>query len=312
VRAASEETSVQLSGPGASRRVVVGVDGSPESVEAVRYGAEEAAARGVELLVVHAYAASPPRDGAETAAQRTSARALVEETLSHVIVAPTTVVRTLVEAAPAAALLTSLTGEATLLVLGKHHVDPAEGRLAGPIAFAVAAEARCPVVVVPGGWRHDVARSAHLGPRPIVVGMSEKTSATSVLRLAYDEAELRQASVLILHASTAAEPATGLRAASARTAAEFVAGQAQDHPDVAVDYRYVPGEPVLALVELSSRARLMVLGRPRHQPGRLPWRRSVARAMLHQSRCPLMVVPPGTRPTSADDRAGRGSPVLVP
>lgn len=295
-----------MSGRSASRRVVVGVDGSPETVEAARYAADEAAARGLELLVVHAYGASPTRDGVASAAHRSRAQTLVEETLSQVAVAPTTVVRTLVEAAPAAALLASLAGEAALLVLGKHHFDPAEGRLAGPVASAVAAQARCPLVVVPGGWSRDVARSAHLGPRPVVVGMSDKTSATSVLRLAYDEAELRQASVLILHASTAAEPATGLRAASARTAAEFVAGQSQDHPDVAVDYRYVPGETVLALVDLSSRARLVVLGRPRHQPGRLPWRRSVARAMLHQSRCPLMVVPPGTRPASAGDRPRAG------
>jgi nucleotide-binding universal stress UspA family protein len=293
------------------RGVVVGVDGSPESVEAARYAAEEAAARGVELLVVHAYAARPTLDATGVASQRALAQALVDETLSHVRVAPTTVVRTLVEVGDAAVALTSLSGEAVLLVLGKHHVDPADLRLAGPVASAVAAEARCPVVVVPAGWSRSVTRDAHLGPRPVVVGMSAKASGTSVLRLAYDEAELRQASVLILHASTAEEPATGLRAASARTAAEFVAGQSQDHPDVAVDYRYVPGETLLALVDHSSRARLMVLGRPRPQSGRLLWRRSVAHAMLHQARCPLMVVPPGTRPSAVVLRPRTGPAVLV-
>ncbi len=293
------------------RRVVVGVDGSPESVEAARFAAEEAAARGLDLLVVHAYAASPTLDVAGFAARHGVAQALVDDALSHVPVAPTTVLRTFVAVAPVAALLTSLTDEAALLVLGRHHFEPADGRLAGPVASTVASEARCPVVVVPAGWSRDVTRDAHLGPRPIVVGMSEKVSGTSVLRLAYDEAELRRASVLILHASTAGEPATGLRAASARTAAEFVADQSQDHPDVAVDFRYVPGETLPALVDFSSHARLMVLGRPRHHSGRLPWRRSVARAMLHQARCPLMVVPPGTRPAPAAARSQTGTPVLV-
>ena len=298
--------------PGEPCRVVVGVDGSPESVEAARYAADEAAARGVELLVVHAYAVGPTRDLPTTAASRAAAQRLVDDALSHVPVAATTQVRTIVTVAPAPALLTSLADEAVLLVLGRHRVDPAGGRPAGPVASAVAAEARCPVVVVPAGWSRSVARDAHLGPGPVVVGTTDKASGTSVLRLAYDEAELRQASVLILHASTAAEPATGLRAMSARTTAEFVAGQSLDHPDVAVDYRYVPGETLLALVDLSSRARLMVLGRPRQQAGRLPWGRSVARAMLHRVRCPLMVVPPGTRPAPATDRAQVGTPVLVP
>jgi nucleotide-binding universal stress UspA family protein len=300
-----------MSEPDRARRVVVGVDGSPESVEAVRYAADEAAARGVELLVVHAYAAGPTRDLSTTAASPAAAQRLVDDTLSHVLVGATTPVRTVVAAAPPAALLTSLADEAVLLVLGRHHVDQADGR-PSRVVSAVAGSARCPVVVVPGGWSSSVARDAHLGPRAVVVGTTDQMSGTSVLRLAYDEAELRQASVLILHASTAAEPATGLRALSARTTAEFVAGQSLDRPEVAVDYRYVPEETLRALVEVSGRARLMVLGRPRQQSGRLPWGRSVARAMLHQARCPLMVVPLGTRPAPAADRAQVGTPVLVP
>ncbi|MBB3327231.1 universal stress protein [Microlunatus antarcticus] len=294
------------------RHVVVGVDGSPESVEATRYAAHEAALRGLELMVGHAYRPGASPDGQDAHERRSTGQALVDEVLSHVAVAPTTVVHTVVEGTSTTGLLTALAAEATLLVLGRHHFDVADGDLAGSVASEVAAGARCTVVVVPAGWKSTVTRSAHLGLRPVVVGMSETTSATSVLQLAFDEAELRRASVLVLHASTPVEARTLRRAATRRTAAELVAGQSQDHPDVAVDYRFVAVQTVPALVDVSARASLLVLGRPPVHHGRRPWRHSVARAMLHQSRCPLVIVPPGPEPTRSDGRSATGAPVLVP
>lgn len=315
MQAVSGEMGMRVSGPGGALQVVVGVDGSPEGVEAARFAADEAAIRGLELLVVHACppgAARSLRDVGATDARRAHGLGLVDEVLSHVRVAPRTVVRTIVEAAPAAALLTAVSGDAALLVLGQHQLNLANGRLAGQVAPAVGASARCPVVVVPAGWTRIVASSAHLGPRPVVVGVSGRSSATSVLEVAFEEAELRRASVLILHASTGAAVTTGEGTPSERTLAEIVAGQNQDHPDVAIDYRFVPATSVLAWVDASSRASLMVLGRPRSPRGFRSWQHSVARAMLHQTRCPLVVVPASTRSAPADDRLELGTPVLVP
>jgi nucleotide-binding universal stress UspA family protein len=80
---------------------------------------------------------------------------------------------------------------------------------------------------------------------------------------------------------------------------------------VAVDYRLVPGDSVLALVDVSSRARLMVLGRPRQRRGQRSWHHSVARAMLHQAWCPLVVVPPPSLTAPSTERPPAGAPVLV-
>ena len=302
-------------GAAGRRRAVVGVDGSPESVEAARYAADEAAARGLDLLLVHACAlgvAHAVREGPATDARRAVGQTLVDQVLSQVVVAPRTRVFTIVEIAPAAVLLTAVAGGAVLLVLGQHHLDLADGHLAGHVAPAVAASARCPVVVVPAGWSRTVASSAHLGPRPIVVGVSGTWSATAVLELAFEEAELRRATVLILHASTGHEPPPSRGGATARTMAEVVAGQNQDHPDIAISYRFMPLATITAWVEASSRASLMVLGRSRSPRGRRSWQHSVARAMLHQSRCPLVVVPPAPGPDPAAEVPRTGRQVLVP
>jgi nucleotide-binding universal stress UspA family protein len=117
--------------------------------------------------------------------------------------------------------------------------------------------------------------------------------------------------VLILHASTAAESAAGRPAADARAAAEIVAGQSADHPDVCTDYLFVLGETVPALVDASSEASMLVLGRPGSQRGRRVWRHSVAGAMLHQARCPLVVLPPRTGPADVADGRRSGTRVLV-
>ncbi len=176
-------------GAAGRRRAVVGVDGSPESVEAARYAADEAAARGLDLLVVHACAlgvAHSVPEGPATDARRAVGQALVADVLAHVPVAPRTRVFTIVEVAPAAVLLTAVAGGAALLVLGQHQLDPADGHLSGHVAPEVAASARCPVVVVPAGWRRTVAGRAHLGSRSIVVGVSGTWSATAVLELALE------------------------------------------------------------------------------------------------------------------------------
>ena len=298
---------------GAGGHVVVGVDGSPTSVEAARFAAEEAAVRGLELVVVHAGSrglGQRPRDVAAAGALTASGQALVDEVLSQVRLDAATTVRTVVEAGPVAALLAAVSGDAVMVVLGQHRLDLADGRPAGHVASELGARARCPVVVVPAGWTRTLARGAHLGPRPVVVGVGGTGSAAAVLQLAHEEAELRRTSVLVLHVSTRADATTSRQAMSARALAQVMADQHRGHPDVAIDYRVVPGGTLLAWVDASARAGLLVLGRPRSARGDRAWQQSVARALLHRTRCPLVVVPAVTR-SAPEDRLRRGAPALV-
>jgi nucleotide-binding universal stress UspA family protein len=302
---------MRVFGPGGGHVVVVGVDGSPESVEAARFAAAEAELRGLELLVVHACTTGWDRGPSVSDVLPAAGRALVAEALSHVRLAPTTPVRRVVEAGSAVALLTAVSVDAAMVVLGQHQLDLAGGRPAGQVAPALGANARCPVVVVPAGWSRTAATGAHPGLRPVVVGVGGSSPAVALLQVAFEEAELRHASVLVLHASAGAGGTTSQRAESARDLAETMAGQHHDHPDVALDYRVVPAPTLTAWVDASSRASLMVLGRPRSPRGHRSWQHSVARAMLHQARCPLVVVPARTRVAPPDDRPRRGTPVLV-
>lgn len=298
------------------RLVVVGVDGSPASVEAAQFGADEAAARRLDLLVVHAVTPGSGRtvrgvrDAEGVAGRRTRGQVLLDAALSRIRVAPRTMVHTVVEAAPAGALLSAWTGGAALLILGQHQFDLNDGRVAGQVAPAVVANARCPVVVVPAGWTRTVVRTAHLGVRPVVVAVGGPGAATAALRLAYEEAELRRVPVVILHALTRAGPATGGRTAGEGTMAEVAALRDHEHPDVGTDYRVVPVATISTWVDATSTASLMILGRPSGLRGRRSWKNSVAHAMLHQARCPLAVVPPS--PRWAVDSPSAGVRVLVP
>lgn len=66
-----------------------------------------------------------------------------------------------------------------------------------------------------------------------------------------------------------------------------------DHPEVEVATVVVDDDPVPFLAALSTRADLLVLGRPR-------WfgRASPVDALIHQAACPVLVVPRTRRPSS--------------
>jgi len=71
-----------------------------------------------------------------------------------------------------------------------------------------------------------------------------------------------------------------------------LAGAKQDHPDVEVRTLLVSGDPPVRIVDESVVAQLMVVGRP-HSGRRLgSWSRSVARAVMDRSLCPLLIAPP--------------------
>ena len=102
-------------------------------------------------------------------------------------------VGTLIELASPVMMLRRVSETAALVVIGGHHFNLIDRLLTGPVASPVAAQADCPVVVVPGGW----SRTA-VGIRPIVVALDGQTAATAALDFAFAEAELRRCGVTAL------------------------------------------------------------------------------------------------------------------
>jgi len=138
------------------RRIVVGVDGSVESVAALRWACREANLRAAEVHAVLAlesachqvasYAVpTPRRTSGSWGAARDVLRRSVNEAAS---LYPGVTVRTDITEGLAARVLLDHAREADMLVLGRtsHGPDPYRG--SGPVIRACLRAAPCPVVVI--------------------------------------------------------------------------------------------------------------------------------------------------------------------
>jgi nucleotide-binding universal stress UspA family protein len=141
--------------------VVVGVDGTPHSVPALRWAAEEALRRFTEVVAVHAcvppppvasYAPVPPPAPDLDEQVEIETEHLAELVRAALGVEPAVPVRQLCEpASPVRALLSHAEG-ASLLVLATG-IDLATGSGVGPTALACVRHAPCPVVILHTGGR---------------------------------------------------------------------------------------------------------------------------------------------------------------
>jgi len=138
------------------RRIVVGVDGSAESVAALRWACREASLRAAEVLAmlalefachqVASYAVPAPRQmGGSSGAERDVLRRSVSEALS---LFPGVRVRTEIAEGLAARILLDQAADADMLVLGRSSSSPDPYRAAGPVIRVCLRAAHCPVVIV--------------------------------------------------------------------------------------------------------------------------------------------------------------------
>jgi nucleotide-binding universal stress UspA family protein len=264
------------------------VDGSAESLAAARYAVAAAEMRGGDIFLVHAFPAPSARAGdRETAlvAARTKAEELPAAVAAHLVVPTGVKVHTKAEPGDPVAVLGGSARQAAMLVLGRDRLSWGERLLIGAVASQVACHVACPLVVVPGGWR---ARQA-VPRQPVVVALDGETAAEPALTVAFEEARLRDTRLVVLHA----EPISA--AAPAVSAARFDIGVVlsrwkQDHPDVAISTAIVAGDPDAQLLRWSKTAAVLVVGRP-HEHRWGSWTRSVARTVMRQTHCPLIVAP---------------------
>ncbi len=285
--------------------LVVGVDGSDYSLEAVDWAVDEAARLGLPLRLVHAslwerYEGGLPsfrtgRPAEQVMAEHIAASGAERARLRN----PTLKVSSDVLPDDAVSALLQTTHESSALVTGPRGRGGIAGMLLGSVSLTVAARAVCPVVVVRGGGPN---RQGSLGRVVVGLGDSAEASAAAV-RFALREAESRGCA---LHAVRAwrrpahehvdhpliADDAAGSeeeRASALLT--DALRDAARDHPQVEVRRRTVEGPAHKALVAASSDADLVVVGaRGRHGHVGLQLGR-VAHALLHHAECPVAVVP---------------------
>ncbi|MCW2810098.1 MAG: hypothetical protein JWP61_556 [Friedmanniella sp.] len=276
--------------------VVVGVDGSPEALEAARFADREAAARGVRLTLAHA-AELPlldtPYDAVTLRACLERGRELVRHVAAQLPAAPHRQVHEVVKLESAVMLLLRLSAQAELVVLGHRHLGPLDKLLRGDIGGPVAAGAGCPVVVVPRGWTPWASEG-----QPVVLALDAESPARAALDVAFTTAERLQVELVVLHA---AEPTVLQWVVDEDRVAvsTIIAGARLDHPDVVVREVRVEDDPGPALLAAARATSLLVVGRGRSATRLAPWTHSVAGKLLGQVHCPVAIVPPDPIPAGA-------------
>lgn len=281
--------------------IVVGVDGSPSSLSAVRLAVAQARQRRRPLRVVHAFVwpllgvpvgpapGAPPDAGLERAAEQVVDEAVTVATQTDPEVPVT---GHLTAGATVPVLLDEAAG-AELLVLGDRGLGGFTGLLVGSAAVQVVAHAPCPVLVARGAARSD---------GPVVVGVDGSAASRLAVDFALAEADRRGCEVVALHAWThpvATSPGDMLSPVydmavveeqARQVLVEALAGRAERYPDVAVRHEVVHRRPSAALVERSAEASLVVVGARGRGGFTGLLLGSVSQALLHHCACPVAVV----------------------
>ncbi|WP_030740557.1 universal stress protein [Streptomyces sp. NRRL F-5135] len=285
--------------------VVVGIDGSGESLVAGAWAARQAELRELPLRLVRAVSAavSPPEE--DDVLERARGRFTEGRPGTEV-----SAVRA-VAGTPSAALLDAA-GSAGLLVVGARGEGGFAGLAMGSTALAVAGAAPCPVAVVPRPVAGPDGRAGTAAPalrRDVAVGVRSREAARPVLAFAFQAARLHGTALVAAHAwalpDGSPRTAPGVLEEDRATwedeeeqrLSDVLRRWRREYPDVAVRHDVVLLHPARALVNLSHRAGLLVLGRTdgrRATDGRRVAERRlgpVAHAVLHHACCPVVVVP---------------------
>lgn len=288
--------------------VLVGVDGSPGSLKAVRYGALEARRLGTDLTLVHVgpdyvpMAAMRPLAPDDLAGVGRSILADARRVAAPYVEGLT--VTTSVIAGAATPRLLDAAGGAQMVVLGRNTRSLLHRVFTGAVTTGVASRATCPVVSVPDTWE------PHQATGRVVVGFRGSAHEGDVLGRGLVTAEARGCRLMVIHAwelpgvyddiivRRTHEEDWNVRALE--SIATRIDELSEDHPAVDVDVRIVHAQPAHALIDAAAGADLLVLVR---RSGRwpVPHLGSTARAVLREAPCPVEVLPPHEATVELDD-----------
>jgi nucleotide-binding universal stress UspA family protein len=288
-----------------AKPIVAGTDGSEESLRAVEWAAREAVLRGAPLRIVFvsevlpkmiARTGVPDIDTVIYAARMNRDHVLAGAAKRAVETAPDLVVDTDGLSGPVAHTVTDSGSGASMLVVGSRGLGAFAAMVLGSVSRYAATHASCPVVVV-----RDEAPVPY---RQVGVGVGDLDDCAAAVGFAFEEAALRRASLVVMHAWHAprsdVEPAVELgmmpgsyaaEAEAARQLEYLLADWRVKYPGVKVTQDVVHGHPGQALAGLSADTDLLVLGRhASHGPG-LRGLGAVTHAVLNHAHGPVTTVP---------------------
>ncbi|GAB3947770.1 universal stress protein [Corynebacterium tapiri] len=289
--------------------VVVAVDGSPASENAVKWAANTANKRGIPLRLATSYTMPQylyaegmvPADELFAELQN-EAMVKIEKAreIAHEVAPDILIGHTIAEGSPIDMLL-EMSREVTMLVLGSRGLGGLTGMVMGSVSAAVVSHAECPVVVV----REDNAVTEQTKYGPVVVGVDGSDVSQKATEYAFAEAEARGAELVAIHTwmdVQAQSSLTGLSSSQGRwdeiekeqidVLTERVKPLQEKHPNVQVKKVIARDRPVHALADEAKGAQLLVVGSHGRGGFKGMLLGSTSRALLQSAPCPMMVVRP--------------------
>lgn len=289
--------------------VLVGVDGSAASINALDWAVAHAKKIGWRLHIVCAYAlptfAAASLDGGyatlDDSAIREGAQAVLDEAVARVESRGVDVTSA-VETGDAAGVLVDLSKQVCLAVVGTRGHSGFAERILGTVSSALPAHAHCPTVVVP--FREG--EPAQVPIKRIVVGVDGSESAKVALRRAIEEAEVWGAeltAVVAVPIGTGAGLLGWLPAAVDREGVladvkeglNVTVDRALDGHTITVRRHALDGNGAALLSEFSTAVDLVVVGSRGRGGFAGMLLGSTSQTVLHHSACPVMVVPTRTQ-----------------
>ena len=286
--------------------ILVGVDGSPESLAAVDWAVARAERQGWRVHILCAYSlpsfTTASLDGGYAAlddsAVRSGAQAVIDEAVERVKKSGVAVTSSL-ETGDPAGVLVDLSEEATLAVVGARGGGGFTDRLLGTVSSALPAHSHCPAVVVP-----QRTEGAEYTPvRRIVVGVDGSSSARKALKWAVTEAEAWGAELTAIAAVPMASGAGALAwlpaavdreqvLADVRSGLDRAINEAlEGHENVTVRRHALDGNPAELLSEFSTAVDLIVVGSRGRGGFSGLLLGSTSQAVLSHASCPVLVAP---------------------
>ncbi|TQM32508.1 universal stress protein [Nocardia bhagyanarayanae] len=280
--------------------VVVGVDGSAQSLTAVRWAAQYAARHRAPLQLIHALGvptdfgpgmAGPIFDVESWRRAGRDLLAAVADTARTAAapIATIEVFSVVTDGAPVP-VLRERAAEARLVVVGSHGHGAFGRLLLGSVSTALVRHAHGPVAVIP-----DTETDNWQGP--VVVGVDGSPCSAQAVAMAFEEAGERGTAVTAVHTWSEFgryESRKEMQIEAEALLAESLAGYSEKYPEVPVTRIVTEDRPARRIMQAADGAQLIVLGS--HGRGGFPGMTlgSVPHAVAHRTEVPLIVVRPRT------------------
>ncbi|CAB0617491.1 universal stress protein [Corynebacterium diphtheriae] len=292
--------------------VVVAVDGSEASQNAVRWAANTANKRGVPLRLAASYTMPqflyaegmvPPQELFDELQSETMDMIEAARVVAHEVAPDIKIGYVIAEGSPIDMLL-DMSSDVTMIVMGSRGLGGLSGMVMGSVSAAVVSHADCPVVVVRSD--NHVTETNKYGP--VVVGVDGSDVSQRATEFAFEEAQARGAKLVAIHTWMDMQVQASLAGlAAAQQEWEIIEKEQttllknrlqpllERFPDVEVEMVITRDRPVRALEDCAHNAQLLVVGSHGRGGFRGMLLGSTSRALLQSAPCPMVVVRPNEK-----------------